>query len=480
MKKLFPALTLIGTLLFSACGGKKAAEETTTTEERDSTYTQVKHPEWSRNAVIYEVNLRQYTPEGTVTAFQTQLPRLKDLGVDILWFMPINPISQKDRKGELGSYYAVADYEAFNPEFGTIEQFKDMVAQAHTMGLKVLIDWVPNHTGRDNKWVTEHPDYYKKDSLGNMIGLYDWTDVYVLDYTNPELRKAMIKAMKFWLNDVGVDGFRCDVAMEVPTDFWNEARAELQGVKPDLFMLAEATKPDLQILAFDMGYNWPLSVLFNEISATSGQYTFKGEDGQVKTFPETHAIAINNLVEQQYLEFPKDTYLMNMITNHDFNSWEGTEFERYGVLTNAFAVLSYTLPGMPLIYTGQETGMNRAFEFFKKDTPPQWEPRNEYFTFYQKLNELKHSQKALTAGIDGGDFISYATSSEDIFIFSREKDGSKVVTLVNLGKGELPVEFTTENKPVVGEMVNFFTGEPAAIPATLQQGEYLVFVNKKN
>lgn len=479
MKKLYPALTLIGTLLFSACGGKKTAE-TTTTEERDSTYTQVKHPEWSRNAVIYEVNLRQYTPEGTVTAFQTQLPRLKDLGVDILWFMPINPISQKDRKGELGSYYAVADYEAFNPEFGTIEQFKDMVAQAHTMGLKVLIDWVPNHTGRDNKWVTEHPDYYKKDSLGNMIGLYDWTDVYVLDYTNPELRKAMIKAMKFWLNDVGVDGFRCDVAMEVPTDFWNEARAEFQGVKPDLFMLAEATKPDLQILAFDMGYNWPLSALFNQISATSGQYTFKGEDGQVKTFPETHAIAINNLVEQQYLEFPKDTYLMNMITNHDFNSWEGTEFDRYGVLTNAFAVLSYTLPGMPLIYTGQETGMNRAFEFFQKDTPPQWEPRNDYFTFYQKLNELKHTQKALTAGIDGGDFISYATSEDDLFIFSREKDGSKVVTLVNLGKGELPVEFTTENKPEVGEMVNFFSGDVASIPATMQQGEYLVFVNKKN
>lgn len=478
MKKLFPALTLIGTLLFSACGSKKAATDATA-EERDSTYTQVKHPEWSRNAVIYEVNLRQYTPEGTVAAFQTQLPRLKDLGVDILWFMPINPISQKDRKGELGSYYAVADYEAFNPEFGTIEQFKDMVAQAHTMGLKVLIDWVPNHTGRDNKWVTEHPDYYKKDSLGNMIGLYDWTDVYVLDYTNPELRKAMINAMKFWLNNVGVDGFRCDVAMEVPTDFWNEARVELQGVKPDLFMLAEATKPDLQILAFDMGYNWPLSVLFNEISATAGQYTFKGEDGQVKTFPETHAIAINNLVEQQYLEFPKDTYLMNMITNHDFNSWEGTEFERYGVLTNAFAVLSYTLPGMPLIYTGQETGMNRAFEFFKKDTPPQWEPRNEYFTFYQKLNQLKHSQKALTAGIDGGDFISYATSSEDLYVFSREKDGSRVVTMVNLGKGELPVEFTTENKPEVGEMVNYFTGEEAVIPATMQQGEYLVFVNKK-
>ncbi|MCH5233146.1 MAG: alpha-amylase [Muribaculaceae bacterium] len=478
MKKLFPGLMLAGLLLLSL-GSCKTKANNAETDERDSTYTQVKHPEWSRNAVIYEVNLRQYTPEGTVTAFQQYLPQLKELGVDILWFMPINPISEKDRKGELGSYYAVADYEAFNPEFGTVEQFKAMVEQAHSMGFKVLIDWVANHSGRDNKWVTEHPDFYEKDSLGNMKGLYDWTDVYVLDYTNPELRKAMIAAMKYWITEVGVDGFRCDVAMEVPTDFWNEARTELQQAQPELFMLAEATAPDLQVLAFDMGYNWPMKDLFNEIAATSGQYTFKGENGEVRSFPETHAIAINNLIEQQYLDFPKDTYLMNMITNHDLNSWEGTEFQRYGVLTDAFAVLSYTLPGMPLIYTGQETGMNRAFEFFKKDTPPQWEPRNEYFTFYQKLNELKHSQKALAAGLDGGDIISYATSSPDLYIFSREKDNSRVVTLVNLGNGELPVEFTTDNTPEVGEMINFFTGEEAVIPSTLKQGEYLIFINKK-
>ncbi len=168
---------------------------------------------------------------------------------------------------------------------------------------------------------------------------------------------------------------------------------------------------------------------------------------------------------------------MNMVTNHDLNSWEGTEFERLGNLTDAFAVLSYTLPGMPMIYTGQETGMNRAFEFFEKDKAPQWEPRNEYFTFYQKLNNLKHNQKALAAGLEGGDLVSYATQSPDLYIFSREKDGSKVVVLTNLGKADTAIEFTGE-KPEVTGMQNFFTGEEAAIPASLAPGQYLVFVNK--
>ena len=477
MKRLFPSLGIIGALIFSACGGKKSAA-VDGAELRDSTYTQVKHPDWSRNAVIYEVNLRQYTDSGTVTAFTEQLPRLKDLGVDILWMMPIHPISKVDRKGTLGSYYAVADYTAFNPEYGTLDQFKDMVNKAHEQGMKVILDWVPNHSGRDNKWVTEHPDWYEKDSLGNMKGIYDWTDVYVFDYSNPEMRKGMIDAMKFWLTEVGVDGFRCDVAMEVPTDFWNEARGELQAVKPDLFMLAEATEPELQEIAFDMGYNWPMKDLFSAIAATSGQYTFKEKDGKMREFPETHAIAINNLLSEQYEKFPKDTYLMNMVTNHDLNSWEGTEFERLGNLTDAFAVLSYTLPGMPLIYTGQETGMNRAFEFFEKDKAPQWEPRNQYFTFYQKLNNLKHTQKALSAGLDGGELISFATSSPDLYIFEREKDGSKVVTFTNLGKGEIPVEFSTPNQPKLDGMVNYFTGAAAAMPSSLKQGEYLVFVNR--
>ena len=427
--------------------------------------------------MIYEVNLRQYTDSGTVTAFAKELPRLKDLGVDILWFMPIHPISKQDRKGTLGSYYAVADYTAFNPEFGTIEQFKDVVKQAHQQGMKVILDWVPNHSGRDNKWVTEHPDWYEKDSLGNMKGIYDWTDVYVFDYANKEMRKGMIDAMKFWLTDVDVDGFRCDVAGEVPTDFWDEAHPQLQAVKEDVFMLAEASKPELQKNGFDMGYNWPMKDLFSAIAATAGQYTFKGSDGNVREFPETHAVAIDSLVKQQAEEYPKDTYLMNMVTNHDLNSWEGTEFERLGNLTDAFAVLSYTLPGMPLIYTGQETGMNRAFEFFEKDKAPSWEPRNAYFTFYQNLNRLKHTEHALAAGLEGGEMVSYATSSPDLIVFSREKDNSKVVVLANLGKENTEVKFSGKT-PKVDGMINFFTEEAAQLPATLAPGQYLVFIKK--
>lgn len=476
MKKIFSALGMIGALIFSACGGKGNTAKTEK-EERDSTFTTVNHPEWSRNAVIYEVNLRQFTESGKASDFAKELPRLKDLGVDILWFMPIHPISKQDRKGTLGSYYAVADYTAFNPEFGTIEEFKDVVKQAHDQGMKVILDWVPNHSGRDNKWVTEHPDWYEKDSLGNMKGVYDWTDVYVFDYSNPEMRKGMIDAMKFWLTEVGVDGFRCDVAGEVPTDFWDEARPQLQNAKEDLFMLAEASKPELQKNGFDMGYNWPMKDLFSEIAATSGQYTFKGSDGKVREFPEKHAVDIVTMVQNQSEEYPKDTYLMNMVTNHDLNSWEGTEFDRLGNLTDAFAVLSYTLPGMPLIYTGQETGMNRAFEFFEKDKAPQWEPRNEYFTFYQNLNRLKHNQAALAAGLEGGEMVSYAAGSPDVIAFSREKDGSKVVVLANLGNTENEVKFQG-NAPATEGMTNYFTGEDATIPASLTPGQYIVLVNK--
>ena len=473
MKFLFPLVLVVAVACtFAACTGGKSAG---TAEQTDSTYTQVKHPDWSRNAVIYEVNLRQFTDSGTVTAFAEQLPRLKELGVDILWFMPIHPISEKDRKGTLGSYYAVRDYKAFNPEFGTIDQFKDVVRKAHDMGFKVVIDWVPNHSGRDNVWVDQHDDWYKHDSLGNKIGIYDWTDVYCFDYSNPEMRKGMIDAMKFWLTEVGIDGFRCDVAGEVPTDFWEEARPQLEAANPNLFMLAEASKPELQRICFDMGYNWPMKDLFSEIAATQGFYTFADKDGNVRQFPVKAAAAIDSLLAEQAKTYPRDSYLMNMITNHDLNSWEGTEFERLGKLSQAFAVLTYTLPGMPLIYTGQETGMNRAFEFFEKDKAPTWEPRNEYFTFYQKLNGLKHAQKALAAGEQGGPMVRYATASPNVYAFSREKDDSRVVVLVNLGKDEAKVEFTAD-APDVNGLKDYFTGSPAALPATLAPGAYTVLV----
>ena len=477
MKKFFylsvaAVLSLFGT----SCDSKKTGGAEA--KERDSTYTTVSQPEWSRNAVIYEVNLRQYTPSASVNEFATHLPRLKELGVDILWFMPIHPISEVNRKGELGSYYAVKDYKGFNPEFGTLDDFKAMVNQAHEMGMKVILDWVPNHTGCDNAWVTEHPEWYSVNEEGKMYGPFDWTDVYELNYDNREMRAAMVDALKFWLTDVNVDGFRCDVAGEVPTDFWDEARLQLDSVKPELFMLAEASKPELNKHAFNMGYNWPMKDLFSEIAATSGKYTFKNADGTMRTFPVKHAVAIDSLLADQATNYPKDTYLMNMITNHDLNSWEGTEFERLGNLSEAFAVLSYTLPGMPLIYTGQETGMNRAFEFFKKDEAPEWEPRNGYFTFYQKLNTLKHEQAALKAGIEGGEMVRYATKSDDLYVFSRSVDGSTVLTMVNLGKDEQPVEYVAEAPAGADTMVNFFTNKVEDYPVTLLPGEYRVYVNK--
>ena len=219
MKNLLLVVFVLATIaaFAVACGTSKKQSEQT-----DSTASTVNHPEWSRNAVIYEVNMRQYTPEGTFKAFEAYLPQLKELGVDILWFMPIHPISELNRKGELGSYYAVKDYKAVNPEYGTLDDFKSIVDKAHSLGMKVILDWVPNHSGCDNAWVTEHPDWYVTDSLGKMYGPYDWTDVYKFDYSNKEMRAGMIDALQYWVRDLDIDGYRCDVAGEVPTDFWNE------------------------------------------------------------------------------------------------------------------------------------------------------------------------------------------------------------------------------------------------------------------
>lgn len=443
--------------------------------------TKINHPGWSRNAVIYEVNLRQFTDEGTLQAFDKELPRLKELGVDILWFMPIHPISEKNRKGTLGSYYAVRDYKDVNPEFGTLDDFRNTVKKAHELGMKVILDWVPNHSGCDNVWVEEHPDWYARDEKGEMFGPYDWTDVFKFDYSNPSMRAGMIDALKFWLTDAGIDGFRCDVAGEVPTDFWNEARPLLMAVQPGLFMLAEATKPELQVECFDMGYNWPMKDLFSEIAATSGQYSFvdtaKGKT-EPRKFPVKHAVAIDSLLNAQAAEFPVDSYLMEMITNHDLNSSEGTEFQRLGNLTKAFGVLSFTLPGMPLIYTGQETGLDRALAFFEKDKAPQWEPRNEYFSFYKTLVDLKHHQAALAAGNpEGARMTRFPTKSDDLYVFERSSGDSRVVVAVNLGSEEEAVEYAGAAPDVAGLTDVFSPETAAAIPPTLLPGAYVVLAS---
>lgn len=459
MKKII--VTLLSTAMLSAffvgCHSKDCVHD-------NKQCTNIVQPDWSRNAIIYEVNVRQFTEEGTFKAFQNQLPRLKELGVDILWLMPIHPISEVNRKGELGSYYSVQDYKAVNPEFGTLEDFRELVKEAHKLGFKVILDWVANHTGCDHQWLTDHPEWYKRDDKGNNIAPYDWSDVYELDFTKTEVREAMADALEFWVREYDVDGYRCDVAFLVPLDFWEDVRVRLDAIKP-VFMLAEAESAELTLNAFNMVYNWPLKDVMNQIA--------KGQDAKNPHYihetllqsesPIRTALHIDKLIAVQDSVFPCDAYQMNFITNHDENSWDGTEFERMGDGANTFAVLTYTLNGMPLIYTGQEVGFNRRFEFFTKDTPPNWEP-NETTKFYTKLNQLKKTQPALNAGKSGGKLVKYQTSDdESIYAFSRVLDKkNEVLVILNLTPEAKEISFEKAPK---GKYINYFTGEKESFDA---------------
>lgn len=432
-------------------------------------------PEWMENAVIYEANLRQGTADRNLKGLQRELPRLKDLGVDIVWLMPIHPISEKNRKGGLGSYYAVKDYKAVNPEFGTMEDLKEFVRTAHTLGMKVILDEVCNHTGCDNAWVTEHPEYYARNDKGEMFGPFDWTDTYKLDYSNPATRAAMIDALKFWIEEADIDGYRCDVAGEVPTDFWEEARPQLQAIKP-VFMLAESSTPSLMKKAFDADYAWPMKDVFNAIAATKGVNKYAEAKGQ--KLPEMTAADIPALITRQMTEYPRGSVHMNMITNHDLNSWEGTEFERFGPATAAFAVLSYTLPGMPMIYTGQEVGFNHPFEFFVQDSVQPDYTANEFTTFYEILNSLKHKNTALNTNepIERTNFIE--SVDPDVLTFTRQNGKDKIVVIANLSDKTSRVHYLRREPYVVG-LTNLFSGEEASLPKTLAPWEYVVLTSTK-
>jgi glycosidase len=406
----------------------------------------LQHPEWSRNAVIYEVNVRQYTPEGTFNAFAEHLPRLKDLGVDILWFMPIHPIGVEERKGPLGSYYSVRDYEAVNPEFGDMNDFKNVVQQAHEMGFKVIIDWVANHTSRDAKWINNE-GWYLKDSAGRIKMLYDWTDVAELNYDNPAMRRAMTDALLYWVREADIDGFRCDVAVEVPVDFWDAAVAELKAVKPDLFMLAEAEEPALQQNAFDMYYAWSLHATMNRIAQGKENVT-----------------ALRSGLQQMNSRFPSFTIPMYFTSNHDENSWNGTEFERMGEAAKTFAALTYILPGMPLIYNGQEAGFNRRLEFFTKDQID-WTDNGGYFHFYKELNQLRKSHPALYSQPSGGVLQEIGNSTpEAVFACRRNVDGNTVVAVFNLSNAPQNVTF---DEPAADELKDVLS---------LQPWEYKIYV----
>ncbi len=415
---------------------------------------------WSKNANIYEVNIRQYTPEGTFNAFRKHLPRLQKMGVDILWLMPINPIGEKNRKGSLGSYYAVKDYEAVNPEYGTLEDLRALIKDAHQRGMHVIIDWVANHTAWDNPWATEHPDWYVKDDKGNFKSPFDWTDVIQLNYKNPQLRKAMIKAMKYWLINVDADGFRCDVAGMIPVDFWEEARKQLDAVKP-VFMLAE-DEDNVALLksAFDMNYTWKMLHLMNDIAAGKKQ-----------------ASEIWNYFNWNDKTFPADKYRMYFTSNHDENSWNGTALERLGDAFKAFTVFDYTVPGMPLTYSGQEAGNTKRLRFFDKDTL-NWQSL-PYADFYTALNKLKHQNKALWGGKQTPKLIPLSKGQSDqVFAFYRQADNQHVVVILNLGK--TPQEYKLDSEAIKGDYKNYFTGEDINITTDwvlkLQAWQYVVLV----
>ena len=420
---------------------------------------QVRHPEWSRNLSIYEVNVRQYSQGGTFAEFEQHVPRLNEMGVGILWFMPIHPIGQVHRKGTLGSYYSVKDYYAVNPEFGTLEEFESLVQKIHDMGMYVIIDWVANHSAWDNDLTREHPDWYIRDVHGRFVPpIDDWSDVIDLNYNMPGLWYYMADAMRFWVEEVDVDGFRCDVAGMVPLEFWNYVRAELEKVKP-VFLLAEWEAPEAHDYAFDMTYGWTLYHLMSRIS--------KGL---------APASAVGSHLGHEAQVYPKVAYRMYFTSNHDENSWNGTVFERLGDGAVTFAVLAATLDGMPLVYSGQEIGLNKRLEFFEKDLIP-WQ-EHVLTDFYTKLLNLKKENRALWSGDRGGDVRWVHTSNDAaVFAFLREKDGDRVFVILNLSREEQTV--ILEGSDFVGEYRNVFSEEEVILrenaSLTLEPWDFGVF-----
>jgi 1,4-alpha-glucan branching enzyme len=389
------------------------------------------YPEWVKNSVIYRINMQQHSPGRTFIAIEADLPRIKALGADVLWFMPIHPIGEQDRKIEgragtsPGSYYSVQDYREVNPEFGTQRDFKNLVIEAHRLGLKVIIDWVPNHTSRDNDWVKDHPEWYKRDDKGNIAAPFGKTDCAQLNYDNKNLRRTMINAMKSWVVNFGIDGFSGDAAGIVPADFWEDARTELQHIKP-IFMLAEnEDKPEMCKIAFDSNLGREMYHLMTDIA-----------QGKKKTN------SIPDLQSRIDSVLPQRAFKVNFIANHDENLWNGTAKGKLGKGEKSCAVLTYTLPGMPLIYNGQEAGMTKLSVFFAKDTVNRGDTLMT--SFYKTLNSLKHRNQALWNPPFGGKFLPLTNSAPDkIVSFLRLSGPSRVMVLINMSPDTVTTMVTT-------------------------------------
>ncbi len=380
--------------------------------------------DWSLNTNIYEVNIRQYTEEGTFKAFESHLPRLRDMGVEVLWFMPITPISIEKRLGTLGSYYACSSYTRINPEFGTLDDFKHLVHEAQHLGFKVIIDWVANHTGWDHEWTKTNPGFYKRNTAGEFYDSHGWEDVIDLNYYDHALRREMLAAMRFWVEECHIDGFRCDMAHLVPYDFWRYARLELDQIKP-LFWLAESDEP-AYFEIFDVGYAW------NWMHRT--EKFFKGKIGM------DELNAVFSLYESRYPAGGRHAYFT---TNHDENSWNGTEYEKYGAAARALAIFSYTWNGIPLVYTGQEIPNHKRLKFFEKDHLD----LNTGFTlhdFYKKLNQFRKNHPTFTDYPARAPELLTTNHHNKVVCYHKERQGSNLLVVLNLSPDTLSIELPAD------------------------------------
>ena len=422
-------------------------------------------PTWVKSATVYEVNVRQYSSNSKLSSVTSDIPRLKSLGVDVLWLMPIYPIGVTNRLGSLGSPYSIKDYKKVNPEFGTAADLKALVKAAHKAGMHVILDWVANHTAWDNAWVSRHPDWYTQVN-GQIISPAGtgWNDVADLNYDNQDMRAAMISSMKYWVTNFDVDGFRCDAAGMVPQDFWEQATTELAKSKK-LFMLAEdGSSSGLLQNAFNANYSWSLLGNLKTLASGYGSQT-----------------QIENLMDQESYSYPTGTFPLNFITNHDENSWNGTAKEFYGSAEDAMAVLTYTLPGMPLIYNGQEIGLDKRLAFFEKDAIS-WKAygaKSKAKTlFYTQLNSIKENNPALWAGTAGGRITFLQSDNPSVMAFVRIKGTNKVLTVINLTTEKQTVTLTTTSSKLYKLGAKKATTIGHSLKLTLTASGYAVYSTK--
>ena len=436
----------VGILLAAGCSFPQNQHAESTHKYQPQTYVKFQHAEWTKNASIYQINTRQFTQEGTFRAAEKELPRLKDLGVDILWLMPIHPIGEVNRKGSLGSPYAVKDYFAVNPEFGSLDDFKHFVNEAHKLGFHIILDWVGNHTAWDNVIRKDHPDWYEKDYKGNVhpTPWFDWDDIIDLNYDSVGLREYMASAMKFWVQEVGVDGYRADAAGFVPQDFWETVTAELRAIKP-VFMLAEWESRDMHAFAFDATYAWSWWDNLHNIAQGKAD-----------------ASALFGYYAWNQKFYPKDSYRLLYTTNHDKNAWEGTEFEIFGDAVDGAIVFSVISEGIPLIYNGQEAGNKKRLAFFDRD-PIKWQA-SPYFALYKKLFALKKQNTALWNGHWGATMIQVPNNEpKKIFSFVRQNDRDKVFAVFNLSDQPQKIKF--KDALYLGWYRDFSSGEKVQLMA---------------